>query len=158
MKLFMVLAIALFTQVTLADVSMVAIKPAKTVFKDGVKTDLVGTINIDMANEKITVSLFNDICGQLFPSGHIGCMAAAILVEQFEVPLLNVEDSCGSKVYSGEMNKLPVDGNRTYITVIDNTQRRCKDLRPATVETTVSVTYGWNAGSVKYLLHSEPRF
>lgn len=137
-----------------AQAPKVKIPPASVVYEDGVKTELVGVIDVDLQREVITVSLFSDICNQIFSRGGISCMAAADLVERFEVPLVMVRTSCGSTIYEGAENNLTVDGNLTQITVADHSTRICKDIRSAKVETAINVVYGWNAGQKTYRLLS----
>jgi|GEM_PF-6297020 len=98
---------------------------------------LVGLLNIDFPKKTISLSIVNDICGQYadLPAGTIRCMAMAMPVEIINVPLSSVKnDGCGSFVYQGRQNDMPLDGSLKEITFVDNSSRTCESMNENVIE------------------------
>ncbi len=132
--------------------------PASVVIKDGVKTEYVATINVDLEEKSIKVQIWNDMCHSIIPlsPGAITCMAMPNLIVGFKVPITMIRSSCGSTIYAGSLNQMAVDGPLTNIAIQDNSTRTCRDLRPGKVETKIEVTNAWNGAKTQYFMLSKP--
>lgn len=92
-------------------------------------------LTVDTVGKEIIVAIWHDPCGSRRPArpGVVRCMAAAMEIANLRVPLQAVEDSCGSKVYSGRYDQTPVDGPAIEIRVTDNRTRFCEDMIPSII-------------------------
>lgn len=99
------------------------------VIENGERTELTARVIVDLASDEITVQLFNDICGQFRPHkpGEFTCRAAAILMEEYTVPVVATRTTCGSVYYVGAEDNTPVDGLKIDIEVADHSKRVCMD-------------------------------
>lgn len=100
------------------------------VIENGQKVDLAARATVDLADNKITIELYNDPCGQIGAkaSGAITCMAMPHLVSVHTVAISDVSTTCGSVYYSGTDDQTPVDGLKVDITVADHSKRVCMDV------------------------------
>jgi hypothetical protein len=131
MKL-LALAIALFTSFSAQARSIEAVRTEtlQVVKVDGQDTRFVGRLTLSYVDQKMTLEIYDDVCGQFAPAqpGIMRCMAAARIVESFEVPMQKHDQSCGSVIFSGVRDLRPVDGARTEIRVTNNATRLCEDV------------------------------
>ncbi len=145
-----------------AQVQNPTLAPAERVFKNSELTNLVATLNVDLAKEKISVLIYEDNCHTIIPTADLlSCLSMPSLIDSFEVKLTSVRtEYCGSTIYEGSEDKMPVDGAKIVVRIQDNSSRLCEDIRPALIETEVNETYyaRLNPGLVhnKYLIYSKP--
>lgn len=100
---------------------------------DGVsKPGHVAELKVDLVQNEIEISIYNDICGSFAPPtpGMMRCLAMPMLVSTLHVPIQKTEVSCGSEIYSGMRDDTRADGLRQEVTVFDHTARLCDDLVP----------------------------
>lgn len=153
-SLFIIFSI-LFVQISSVSMAQAQGHSASIVFQDGSKTTWKGHVDVNLEMATITVSIWDKICPEPIP-GELSCLSLPELIGKFEVPLKFQGSDCGSVIYEGLIDKRMVDGNMVQITVKDNTNRKCRDMRDAQVEATVKVIYGWNAGETSFYLLSNP--
>lgn len=127
---------------------------------DGRPTRYVGVLDMDFINNKIDVVVYDDICGQFAPAkpGTVRCMAAAKAVKKLNVLMQKRATSCGSKIYSGIVDKRRVDGGRLEITVTDNSSRLCRDLPKGEIVVDVKETAARSNRTTEIELIKAPNF
>lgn len=96
---------------------------------------MVGMLRLDFVQDKIELEVWNDVCGAFQPHapGMVRCMAMPVLQDTISVPLEERLNDCGTSVYSGVLDQLPVDGPRTSISVQDHTARLCENYVPSLI-------------------------
>ena len=111
---------------------------------------VVGQLHMDYVGQKITLNIYNDICGSMTAEpGQVTCLAMPVLLAKIEAPLTNSTLSCGSTIYQGLED---VAGIRTEIMVTDHNMRVCKDLRPSRVVVEVKTLDARTGQAVNYVL------
>lgn len=100
-------------------------------YADEVKS---GTVQVDFAQSKLILTL--DLPFYCPPGLYcIQVMPAPITVE---LPIVDIQTECGSKIYVAKRDMRVVDGNFESLTVADHKTRICEDFRPA-VEVTHTI-------------------
>lgn len=107
-----------------ADLKEIHFQPGTSL---GDKIYSYGSINIGLFGKKQIVLSLQP--AQICPAG-MYCLAMMPAAITFKVPLQSTEvGACNETIYTGEVNKMPVDGLRTKITVVDNRNNRCMHKR-----------------------------
>lgn len=76
-------------------------------------------VTIDTAVPTMKIELYYDSCSNAL--GLPTCLAMPTLLSTYEVPLESIEPgTCGSVVYTGSVNMMPIDGPAFSLTVKDN--------------------------------------
>lgn len=78
---------------------------------------------MDEKAQTLTLSLYQDPCGQLQPNpnNEIRCKAAAFFITEFTLPYSKSElDACGTVKYAGKLSNLTQGGEDLSIEVVDN--------------------------------------
>jgi hypothetical protein len=155
MKLFSLMTALLFIGISAQATSLISDQQEilSKVEINGQPTDYIGVLNLDFVKNEIRVELYKDTCNQFTAKpGQITCMAMAELVTTIEAPLQTRGTSCGSSIYTGEIDQSPVDGFHTKIYVADHSSRLCKDRVAGEVEVKASKFNPWIGTTTHYYL------
>lgn len=158
MKIFVVLAsvimIGFIPGIALSDVKQVV--TLETVVIDGEQTPYVGQLTLDEVPNKMTLRIFEDPCGSLKPAdGRMHCMAAAHLVVELSVPVIERSFPCGSVQISGSEDLSPVDGLRTEMVYLNHSTRMCKDIVFDLITVEASTFNPWDNKTTHYSLKTK---
>lgn len=123
---------------------------------NGADSEYSAVLALNYFDKEITLEIFNDPCGQLTPAapGVFKCLAAAMRIASYSVPMTIQEDGCGSVITSGAIDKTPVDGLKIDIRFTDNRARKCDDFIVGLKVVEAEVTNPWHSTQpTQYFMH-----
>lgn len=99
-----------------------------------------GHASLLINDNQVHLALYAQGC----PAGQVCIQTLAQLIDAHLPIVKQYVDGCGSRVIVAEKDRRPMDGNFRRITVRDNTQRRCRDLRSGVEVQYRTISSGFN--------------